>query len=187
MINDTDVLDRTHFSMTARQSMATKKKAYDMGQLIDSRDRRRIVGDYMLTTQDILTARTFPDTISHHRSNFDAGALAERRDVSDQGHEGTRLRMRHALSLLDTKRTGGPAGHRTGHQRAPRRNDPDPHAAGPAEPGLRRREWRPHLRHAKPGGLVRKIDIKDLQNALVSKGCLQRTRPHRPRLISDER
>ena len=35
------------------------------------------VGDYILTTEDILAQRTFPDTISHHSSNFDAGALPD--------------------------------------------------------------------------------------------------------------
>lgn len=37
--------------------------AYDLGQLIDTRDRRRIVGDYILTPLDIVNRRTFPDTV----------------------------------------------------------------------------------------------------------------------------
>jgi hypothetical protein len=68
MVNDSDVLDRWHFLLMQRSRSSGK---YDMGQLIDARDRRRIIGDY------ILTQRTFPDTISHHKSNFDAGALPD--------------------------------------------------------------------------------------------------------------
>ena len=37
--------------------------AYDLGQLIDTRERRRIVGDYVLTPLDIVNQRKFPDTI----------------------------------------------------------------------------------------------------------------------------
>ncbi len=39
------------------------KTAYDLGQLIDTRERRRIVGDYILTPLDIVNRRTLPDTI----------------------------------------------------------------------------------------------------------------------------
>jgi len=37
--------------------------AYDLGQLVDTRERRRIVGDYILTPLDIVNQRKFPDTI----------------------------------------------------------------------------------------------------------------------------
>ena len=80
MLNDNDIFDRWHLKLSARQEIyGSAKNAgtggfHDMGQLIPSRDRRRIIGEYTLTTEDILTNRTFPDTISHHRSNFDAGA-----------------------------------------------------------------------------------------------------------------
>ena len=80
MLNDNDIFDRWHLKLSARQEIYGRAKnagtggVHDMGQLIPSRDRRRIIGEYTLTTEDILTNRTFPDTISHHRSNFDAGA-----------------------------------------------------------------------------------------------------------------
>ena len=80
MLNDNDIFDRWHLKLSARQEVYGRAKnagtggVHDMGQLIPSRDRRRIIGEYTLTTEDILTKRTFPDTISHHKSNFDAGA-----------------------------------------------------------------------------------------------------------------
>jgi flavin-dependent dehydrogenase len=72
MVDDTNVRDVWHLMASVR---ASDNKAYDFGQLLDSRERRRIVADYMLTTQDILNHRTFPDTISQHKSNFDAAAF----------------------------------------------------------------------------------------------------------------
>ncbi len=76
MVDDTDVLDVWHL-MAWRRTASSKKSAFDVGQLVDSRDRRRVVGDYVLTVQDILNQRTFPDTISQHFSNFDAAAFPD--------------------------------------------------------------------------------------------------------------
>ncbi len=76
MVDDTDVLDVWHL-MVWRRTTSEKPRAFDVGQLVDSRDRRRIVGDYILTVYDILNRRTFPDTISQHYSNFDAAAFPD--------------------------------------------------------------------------------------------------------------
>ncbi|MCF7669603.1 MAG: FAD-dependent oxidoreductase [Verrucomicrobia bacterium] len=48
------------------------KGAYDVGQLIDTRERRRIVGDYILSPLDIINQRTFADTIVVAKSDFDS-------------------------------------------------------------------------------------------------------------------
>jgi flavin-dependent dehydrogenase len=72
MADDTDLFDRRHLLLWGRQR---RSDSYDGGQLIDSRERRRVVGEYFLKTSDILNGRTYPDTISHHLSNFDAGAF----------------------------------------------------------------------------------------------------------------
>lgn len=37
--------------------------AWDLGQLIDSRERRRVRGEYVLSPLDIINRRTFPDTV----------------------------------------------------------------------------------------------------------------------------
>ena len=78
MVDDTDVLDVWHL-MVWRRTGSLKTSYFDVGQLVDSRERRRIVGDYTLTVEDILSRRTFPDTISHHYSNFDAAAFPDAR------------------------------------------------------------------------------------------------------------
>jgi flavin-dependent dehydrogenase len=78
MVDDTDVLDVWHL-MAFKRIDWRKTPAFDAGQLVDSRERRRVVGDYTLTVEDILGRRTFPDTISHHYSNFDAAAFPDSR------------------------------------------------------------------------------------------------------------
>jgi hypothetical protein len=47
------------------------KNAYDLGQLIDTRERRQIIGDMVLSPLDIWNHRRYPDTVVIHRSNFD--------------------------------------------------------------------------------------------------------------------
>ena len=78
MVDDTDVLDVWHL-MAWKRTTLPNASAFDVGQLVDSRERRRVVGDYTLTVPDILTHRTFPDTISQHYSNFDAAAFPDSR------------------------------------------------------------------------------------------------------------
>jgi len=67
-IDDADVID------TWRAFVIAKKKysrAYDLGQLIDTRERRRIVGDFIMSPLDILNDRTCPDTVVIAKSDFD--------------------------------------------------------------------------------------------------------------------
>ncbi len=59
-IDESDMIDVWSAKVTAKQRYPG---AYDMGQLVDTRERRRIVGDYVLTPLDIVTQRTFPDTV----------------------------------------------------------------------------------------------------------------------------
>ncbi|MHB8900381.1 MAG: FAD-dependent oxidoreductase [Thermoguttaceae bacterium] len=76
MVDDTDVVDVSHL-MAWKRTQSARSSAFDVGQLVDSRERRRIVGDYELSVADILSSRTFPDTISQHYSNFDAAAFPD--------------------------------------------------------------------------------------------------------------
>jgi hypothetical protein len=67
-IDETDARDAGSAHATAREKFA---RAFDTGQLVDSRERRRVVGDYEITPMDIRLARVFPDTINKACSNFD--------------------------------------------------------------------------------------------------------------------
>ena len=57
-----------------RMIVAARKKyrnSYDLSTFIDSRERRRIVGDSFVSPLDIINGRTWHDTLSLHQSNFD--------------------------------------------------------------------------------------------------------------------
>ena len=67
-IDDTDILDVT------RVYVQGKKKypgLYDLGKIPQTRERRRMVGEYTVTVADIMLKRKFADTISYHVSSFD--------------------------------------------------------------------------------------------------------------------
>jgi flavin-dependent dehydrogenase len=68
-VDDGDVVDVWRAFVTAKSKY---EDAYDLGQLIDTRERRRIVGDFTMSPMDISLGRTFPDTIVISRSNFDS-------------------------------------------------------------------------------------------------------------------
>ena len=179
MLNDNDIFDRWHLKLSARQEIYGRAKnagtgaVHDMGQLIPSRDRRRIIGEYTLTTEDILTNRTFPDTISHHRSNFDAGAHPDTemflikdmkgpvftcdmpyRSVIPQGLEGLLViglgasADRDAMTLVRMQPDLQNQGYAVGTAAA--------------------------MSVLTTGGQVRDINIKALQRELVRKNCLEK-------------
>ncbi len=67
-VDDTDASDLSFFALRTRQMT---EAGWDVSQLVNSRERRRLVGVVQMTALDFLTARTFPDTIIQHRSRFD--------------------------------------------------------------------------------------------------------------------
>jgi hypothetical protein len=70
---DHDMADIWHLFVFAREKFAG---AYDLGQLVDTRERRRIVGDFFMSPMDILNDRTYPDTVVVSTSNFDSHGFA---------------------------------------------------------------------------------------------------------------
>jgi hypothetical protein len=66
--DETDLVDVWQLFVYAKDKYP---KAFDQGKLIDTRERRRIVGDYTLTILDEINTRTWPDTIAVSYSNFD--------------------------------------------------------------------------------------------------------------------
>lgn len=173
MTNDGDVLDRTHLLLTARQHGGVKNKApHDMGHLIDTRDRRRIVGDYNLGTWDVVTGRTFPDTISHHRSNFDAGALPDDLMFLIKDMKGPVYVSDMPYRCLTPKGLEGLLV--TGLSASAHR---DAMTLTRMQPDLQNQGYAAGVAAAlavrTTGGLVREIDLKRLQRDLVRSGCLQ--------------
>jgi len=68
-VDDSDVIDVWRAFVTAKDKY---RDAFDLGQLVDTRERRRIVGDFTVSPMDISLGRTYPDTIVISRSNFDS-------------------------------------------------------------------------------------------------------------------
>lgn len=66
--DETDAVDTWHMLVYAKNKYSTQ---FDMGQLIDSRERRRIVGDIEMSILDQMLERTYPDTVARAYSNFD--------------------------------------------------------------------------------------------------------------------
>ena len=67
-VNDTDASDLSFFALRTR---LMTDDAWDVSQIVNSRERRRIVGVFQIRALDYLTARTYPDTVNQHRSRFD--------------------------------------------------------------------------------------------------------------------
>jgi len=169
MVDDTDVLDVWHL-MAWRRTALSKKSAFDVGQLVDSRDRRRVVGDYVLTVQDILNQRTFPDTISQHFSNFDAAAFPDSTLLLITNAKGPRFRTDVPYRCLLPRGLDGVLVVGLGcsaerdamtliRMQADMQNQG--YAAGVAAAAA-----------AKLGGRTRRIDVRAVQEQLVSEGVL---------------
>jgi hypothetical protein len=169
MVDDTDVLDVWHL-MVWKRTEARKPAAFDVGQLVDSRERRRVVGDYTLTVEDILSHRTFPDTISQHYSNFDAAAFPDSRLLLVADAKGPCFHADLPYRCLLPKGLDGilVVGLGASAQRdamtlirmqADLQNQG--YAAGVAAAAA-----------AKVGGHTRSIDIKAVQKTLIAEGVL---------------
>lgn len=68
-VNDCDAADLWLFGVRGR---AGAGNVWDVSQVVESRERQRIVGDVWVTPLDIVNERTFPDTVTQARSNFDS-------------------------------------------------------------------------------------------------------------------
>jgi flavin-dependent dehydrogenase len=66
--DESDPVDQWRMIVAARQKY---RNSYDLSPFIDTRERRRIIGDAHVSPLDIITQRTWHDTISLHESNFD--------------------------------------------------------------------------------------------------------------------
>ena len=68
-IEDSDLLDTTRSFVVGRRKFASE---YDMSQIVDTRERRQIVGDVTITPKDVYLNRTWRDAVCLSTSNFDS-------------------------------------------------------------------------------------------------------------------
>lgn len=66
--DDTDPVDVTRTMVAGNMKFG---KAYDIGKLPQTRERRRMIGDYTVSAMDMTNGRFYDDTISYHYSSFD--------------------------------------------------------------------------------------------------------------------
>jgi len=166
-IDDGDILDVWRSFVIAKKKY---KDAYDLGQLIDTRERRRIVGEFTMSPMDISTGRTYPDTIVISRSNFDTHGFTEHPVFSIRPPDRKEMFVNVPYRCLLPKGldgilvTGlGVSAHRDAmpviRMQADIQNQG--YAAGVAA-----------AMAAESGKSVRDIDLKKLQEHLVEKGNL---------------
>ncbi|MCX8037492.1 MAG: FAD-dependent oxidoreductase [Candidatus Sumerlaeia bacterium] len=72
---DFTLTDETDMIDVSSLFVYTKSKynpgTFDMGQLVDTRERRCIVGDFTINVPDQMIGRTHPDTIAQAQTNYD--------------------------------------------------------------------------------------------------------------------
>lgn len=71
-IDDTDILD---VSRVYVQSKHKFRGHYDIVKIPQTRERRRVIGEYIVSVYDVLNHRRYPDTISFHKSSFDTHGM----------------------------------------------------------------------------------------------------------------
>lgn len=167
LTDETDMLDVWRLFVATRKDSGN---SFDVGQLIDTRERRRMVGDFTLTILDEVNGRKYPDTICLSYSDFDTHGYTVDPYFSMEHPD------KHMLSTYTPYRallpkgldgiivTGlGVSAHRDAmpliRMQADLQNQG--YAAGLAA-----------AMTAKLGGKTRKVNIKKLQQLLVDKGNL---------------
>jgi flavin-dependent dehydrogenase len=170
IVDDTDVLDVWHLMAWKRTSSSGKMSSFDVGQLVDSRERRRIIGDYVLKTHDILTHRTFPDTISQHYSNFDAAAFPDADLLLLENAKGPNFHTDLPYRCLLPKGLDGILVVGLGCSA-----DRDAMTLIRMQPDLQNQGYAAGLAAAAAAqrdGRTRQVDIKSIQQQLVQEGTL---------------
>ena len=71
-VDDTDVLDVSRAFVQAKNKSAQQ---FDLVKIPQTRERRRVVGDYTVSVYDVLSHRRYADTISYHKSSFDTHGM----------------------------------------------------------------------------------------------------------------
>ncbi len=73
-IDDTDVYDITRTFVVGRSNF---RSSFDLGKFLQTRERRRIHGDTQVGVLDIINGRKYSDVISMHQASFDSHGFTE--------------------------------------------------------------------------------------------------------------
>ena len=167
-LDDTDAADLYFFALRSRISM--KDGIWDQAQVINSRERRRLIGAFYMSPLDVVNERTYPDVVTQTESNFDSHGFTvhEQFFIEDPGHHAMMVNLPYRC-LLPKKLEGllvlglGISAHRDAMPIL--RMQPDVqnqgYAAGVAS-----------AMAVKAGVAVRDVDMRALQKHLVEKEVL---------------
>ncbi len=86
-VDDTDAADIFYFALRSRFSLP--ENTWDQGQIVNSRERRRMIGAFYMSAQDVVLGRTYPDVITRTYSNFDTHGQTKDDQffIHDPGHQ----------------------------------------------------------------------------------------------------
>jgi flavin-dependent dehydrogenase len=98
-LDDTDAADLCFFALRSRLSM--RDSVWDQAQVINSRERRRMVGALYITPLDVVNERTYPDVVVQPFSNFDSHGhtVHEQFFIEDPGHKGMKVNLPYRCML----------------------------------------------------------------------------------------
>jgi len=167
--DETDMVDVTSLFVYSKHKY--RPGTFDQGVLVDTRERRRIVGETTLTILDALAGRHYPDTVLMARTNFDThGFTVDPFFLLGELPASRRLdcflpyRCLLPRGLEGILVTGlGVSVHRDAQPLI--RMQPDLQNLGYAC-GVAAAMAKAH------GGALRSLDVRPLQRHLVDKGCL---------------
>ncbi len=71
-VDDTDILDVSRTFIQAKNKM---KGFFDIVKMPQTRERRRIIGEHIISVYDVINQRRYSDTISFHKSSFDTHGM----------------------------------------------------------------------------------------------------------------
>ncbi len=167
-IDDSDLVGVTHAFVYARAKFSAGE--FDTIPLINSRERRQIIGELELSPLDFLAKRTFPDTINIAKSNFDSHGFVVHPVLIMMPPDTRPLEAQVPLRTLVPQGVGGllvtglgMSAHRDAipviRMQADVQNQG--YAAGVAASMA-----------AKIGGDLKGVEIRELQRHLIGVGCL---------------
>lgn len=168
-VDDTDIVDVTRLFIQAK---IKNQGNYDIGKLPQTRERRRIIADYNVSVFDMMNKRTYHDTVSYHKSNFDTHGYTEDIffTIKPPAHSGVTYDVKLPLRSLLPKGLSGilVTGLGCGVHR-------DAMPVVRMQPDLQNQGFAAGLvasEAVKKGVPVRDIDMKRIQKLLVEKGNL---------------
>jgi flavin-dependent dehydrogenase len=93
LVDESDMVDVWRTLVSTRQMMETT--VYDIGTLIQNRERRRIVGDHVMSYMDQIAGRTYPDAIVYSSSDYDSHGYPTSRFFGLLPHDDKSRRENH--------------------------------------------------------------------------------------------